>query len=142
MLQISTYLSVIVTLLSIWLGKTASGNASYPWVAESSFKKLWKGGNKQAHQFGTFITVMMSSSQSTTNRTVGNNWWTNFVDGRWVSFVLGFPHLQRENSLNLKKLQTVCACLWFETTTPWKQHSFFVKEFVKKCTTKILYKAL
>lgn len=51
------------------------------------------------------------------NKNVDNNWCTNNSDGRWISFFLGFPHLQRENSLNLKELQTIFARLWFETAT-------------------------
>lgn len=53
---------------------------------------------------------------------VDNNWCTNDSDGWWVSFFLGFPHLQRENCLDLKKLQTIFTGLWSETATPWKQH--------------------
>lgn len=61
------------------------------------------------------ITVMVSDSQS---RTVDNDLSAYYRDGRWGNFVLEFPHLQRENSLDLKKLQTIFACLWFETATP------------------------
>lgn len=50
-----SYLSVPVTLLCIWLGKTASGNSSYPWQAPVVVKKLWKYqvDNEQAHPYST-----------------------------------------------------------------------------------------
>lgn len=50
-----TYQCVIVTLLFIWLGKAASGNSSYPWVAKNPVKKLWKTTR------GNYYNVQMMS---------------------------------------------------------------------------------